>query len=322
VFNACDLKPYFSDPHNSHETFVRNPDDSTNNPISSVSPDCLTPTTLNPNQFDSVPITDDASLPSTPQLSVPPSRSPPLIEPLPVHRTVRKSYVSGPPISSRTRSHSAPIASRLRSTYRPPDYHTRISPQPTAISSHPTVAPSTPPIPTPTPMDVDSFDNYDESSDMDFSYLSHSQSADRNDVKLDPRIYRQAKKFLNFKPSVDLFANAAHHQVPLYYSKTHDPAAIGMNAFSVDWNTFTHPYINPPWPDITRCLRKIVTDQVKVLMVTPLWMHAPWFPLWKLLRVKSIEFDEPIYLRPDGTLWPKPKWKTVIALLDGRRVTA
>ena len=37
---------------------------------------------------------------------------------------------------------------------------------------------------------------------------------DRNDVMLNPMVFHQMRKALHFKPSVDLFASADHHQVP------------------------------------------------------------------------------------------------------------
>ena len=46
----------------------------------------------------------------------------------------------------------------------------------------------------------------------------HAVSRDRNDVMLNPLVFHQARKELKFKPIVDLFASAVHHQLPRYYS--------------------------------------------------------------------------------------------------------
>ena len=50
---------------------------------------------------------------------------------------------------------------------------------------------------------------------------------------LNPLVFHQAGKQLKFKPSVDLFASSAHHQLLRYYSKTPDPKAAGIDAFSL-----------------------------------------------------------------------------------------
>ena len=57
-------------------------------------------------------------------------------------------------------------------------------------------------------------------------------TADVNDVMLNPLVFHQARKELRFKPSVDLFANADHHQLHRYYSPVADPKAAGADAFT------------------------------------------------------------------------------------------
>ena len=90
---------------------------------------------------------------------------------------------------------------------------------------------------------------------------------DRNDVMLNPLVFHQARKQLKFKPSVDLFASSAHHQLPRYYSKTPDPKAAGIDAFTANWAAERFPYANPPWPLIPAVLRKISKDRVLAIMV-------------------------------------------------------
>ena len=48
---------------------------------------------------------------------------------------------------------------------------------------------------------------------------------------LNPLVFHQARKELKYKPSVDLFANAEHHQLPRYYSPVADSKAAGVDAF-------------------------------------------------------------------------------------------
>ena len=74
---------------------------------------------------------------------------------------------------------------------------------------------------------------------------------------LNPFIFREARKQLGFKPSVDLFASADHHQLPRYFSQYDDPMAAGTDAFSIYWNTEEKPYANPPWQLLSKVLEKL-----------------------------------------------------------------
>ena len=87
----------------------------------------------------------------------------------------------------------------------------------------------------------------------------------RDDVKLSPHIFRDACKHLHWKPSADLFANSAHHQLDVYYPGTPDPAAKGVDAFTFDWQLEAAPYAKPPWPLIP--LAKIIHDRVRGMVV-------------------------------------------------------
>ena len=58
---------------------------------------------------------------------------------------------------------------------------------------------------------------------------------DVNDVLMDPIIFHQASKQLTFKPSVDLFATADHHQVERYFATQRDANSSAINAVPVDW---------------------------------------------------------------------------------------
>jgi len=134
---------------------------------------------------------------------------------------------------------------------------------------------------------------------------------------LDPSIFRLARKCLHFKPGVDLFASAEHHQLPTYYSATEDPNALGVDAFQATWHALPALYINHPWPLIHKCLTRLVQDRVQALMVVPEWPTAQWWPLWSSIVVRQQTYTDAIYLKPDGTLWQAPYWHTIIAVVDG-----
>ena len=53
-----------------------------------------------------------------------------------------------------------------------------------------------------------------------------------------------------------------------------------------------------------------------IMLVTPEWTWAPWYPLLQALIVKTELYTEPVYLNPNGTIRVKPSWDTRISILD------
>ena len=49
-------------------------------------------------------------------------------------------------------------------------------------------------------------------------------------------------------PQVDLMATASSKKVPLYYSALLDDEALGIDAFTKNWDRFNISYIFPPPP--------------------------------------------------------------------------
>ena len=145
----------------------------------------------------------------------------------------------------------------------------------------------------------------------------HIAQTDCEQVKLNPAVFRKSISQLKFKPSADLFASSTHHQLPRYYSKDYDPKAVRTNAFSIDWNLESHPYVNPPWSLIPKVLNKVENEQVKIMLVIPHWPHADWYPQFQRMHIRSIILEDPIYLDDQGNLRPKPSWNTQIAIIQG-----
>ena len=78
--------------------------------------------------------------------------------------------------------------------------------------------------------------------DFDDDEILVFESIDREQVLMDPLVFRQACKRLKFKPSADLFASATHKQPHRYYSRNPDPKALGTNALSFDWQAESATY--------------------------------------------------------------------------------
>ena len=144
-------------------------------------------------------------------------------------------------------------------------------------------------------------------------------NGDRNDVMLSPEVFRAARKALSFKPGVDLFATAAHHQLPRYFSPVEDKQAVGIDAFKANWKLEFQPYINPPWPLIPQCIQRIRRDGIRAMMVVPYWPTIGWWKKFEKIVVKYQQWDTPVYLLPTGEIWGKPPWDTIIAIVDGDR---
>ena len=139
------------------------------------------------------------------------------------------------------------------------------------------------------------------------------------EVKLDPRIFALACKWLEVRPQVDLFASDVHHQLDEYYSVDQsDPNAKGIDAFNFVWESPPVLYINPPWTLIGKVLAKIIHDQAYALLVTPEYRRAPWQPMLDQVIIKSFLWTKPLYLDDQGKLRPQPRWNTRFSVVLGR----
>ena len=92
-----------------------------------------------------------------------------------------------------------------------------------------------------------------------------------------PSIFRQVCSTYSV-PKVDLFATRVNNQVPNLVSWFPDPEAMATNAFTVPWSGHLS-YAFPPFSQIMKCLKKIQTDEAKVLFMAPVWQSRPWFPV-------------------------------------------
>ena len=91
---------------------------------------------------------------------------------------------------------------------------------------------------------------------------------------------------LKFYPNIDLFATRINKQFPCFVSFKPDPEAFAIDAFTIDWSTYTF-YAFPPFSIISRVLRKIQDDNAMGLCVFPNRPTQPWFPRAMRMMVKS-----------------------------------
>ena len=142
---------------------------------------------------------------------------------------------------------------------------------------------------------------------------------DNEDVMLHPTVFAQACESLHFRPTVDLFANAQHHQVSRYMAPRSDPRAAAIDAFTQDWRRERRAYANPPWSLIAQVLAKVAAERIIILMVVPEWRRAPWYAQWEAMCVSSVLRTDSVFLDDRGQLRSKPRWHTRIGVLDGAR---
>ena len=149
-------------------------------------------------------------------------------------------------------------------------------------------------------------------------HISHTCSDDE-DVMLNPTVFHNACRLLNFYPTADMFASRAHHQVDRYFSA--DPAdkqVMGCNSFLFSWSE-ENAYCNPPFSHMSRVIDKIHWDRASAMLVAPEWFWEDWWPHWKNKVANAYYFDQPLYLSTDGHLRDMPKRCTIITLVDGNR---
>uniref|UniRef100_A0A914YL49 Reverse transcriptase domain-containing protein n=1 Tax=Panagrolaimus superbus TaxID=310955 RepID=A0A914YL49_9BILA len=78
-------------------------------------------------------------------------------------------------------------------------------------------------------------------------------------------------------PEVDLFASRLNHKCDRYFSFNPDPNAEGTDAFAHNWKDF-NAYAFPPFNLVGRTIQKARADKANLILVTPAWLSAPYWP--------------------------------------------
>ena len=150
---------------------------------------------------------------------------------------------------------------------------------------------------------------------LDADWLS--RNIDAQNYRLDPRVFRLACRMFAYQPLIDLFASRGNKQVPKYCSWVKDPLSQG-NAFRHKW-THMQAWCNPPWSLIPKVLKKIQTDQARLLVCLPVWRSATWWPMFRHLQLTRplLLRRAPMYVSPKGLFLPAPRWATLCTILQG-----
>ena len=111
---------------------------------------------------------------------------------------------------------------------------------------------------------------------------------------------------------VDLFASAETTQLPRYVSRTMDPKALWVNAFSRPWTHLANQrlLIVPPWNLLAPVIDRLRRHPQPATLITPTWPSAHWWPTLMQLTTKTpiklpITDDDahPLYSHTTLTAW-------------------
>jgi len=92
---------------------------------------------------------------------------------------------------------------------------------------------------------------------------------------------------------IDLFASCLTKQLPRFYSWRPDQDAKSTDAFSQDWLK-ARGFTNPPWCLIARSLSQIRQQRTRLVVITPLWITQPWYPMiLEMLKTPSPSNSRP-----------------------------
>ena len=130
--------------------------------------------------------------------------------------------------------------------------------------------------------------------------IADRMSRDQTEWMLNPVVFLQILKKLQFFPIVDIFASRLNHQLDKYISWLPNPGSLSVDAFSISWSTINF-YAYPPFSMIGAAIANIVQDKAMGIMIIPYWTTQYWYPAMMNLLVK-----EPIILPQTKTLVTLP----------------
>lgn len=140
---------------------------------------------------------------------------------------------------------------------------------------------------------------------------------------LNKDIFVRAQKVFKFDVNIDCFASRANAQLPTYSSRSRDPYATHIDAFSYNWSNY-NAYLFPPFSLINRVIQKIRIDRSVSLCVFPEWKTQGWWP-----NLQKMMVGEPLRIppNPENLILPNKKEEyhplhkklgLVICLLSGK----
>lgn len=164
-----------------------------------------------------------------------------------------------------------------------------------------------------------------KSQDCQADFLSRTP-LDKGDYTLyHPTFLHVLEIFRKFvRPDWDIFASPGNHKFPKFISRYPHWQSQKTDALNCYLGDIHSCYANPPWTCISKWLHRLRENQhVQCLMITPLWVSAPWWPLLTKLRVPKspvvqIHPFQGLFTNSGGLPMPATRWSLVCTLLSGK----
>jgi hypothetical protein len=118
-----------------------------------------------------------------------------------------------------------------------------------------------------------------------------SRLARSGDYQIQQKVFEAGIQQLHTSVDVDLFSTRRNRKVQAFVSIEQDDEAIGRDAFSMTWRTFS-PLIHPPIPLLLRCLRKVKEERVRGVVIAPAWSGQPWSLLLRNITIRKVNVGE------------------------------
>ena len=123
------------------------------------------------------------------------------------------------------------------------------------------------------------------SKEQKADYLT--RGLDRGDYTLDMTVYRLVTNLLTpwVRPQWDMFASPGNAKLPLFVSRWNHHQASLTDSLNCPLQGISQCYANLPWKLIGPWLHRLkLHPHLTCLMICPLWVSAPWWPL--LIRMQ------------------------------------
>jgi hypothetical protein len=149
---------------------------------------------------------------------------------------------------------------------------------------------------------------------------------DKGDYTLHQELYnRLMHTMIDWcQPTWDMFASPGNNKLPQYACRWPHVGAKLVDSLHCPLKEVSTCYANPPWTLISAWLHRLKEHpSITCVMITPLWVSAPWWPLLVKLRVPG---SPAIRVHPFWWMFqnfleedmPPTRWPLLCTILSGR----
>ena len=121
-----------------------------------------------------------------------------------------------------------------------------------------------------------------------------------------------------------MFASPGNTKLKNFVSRWPHYQATRVDALKCPLEDFHHIFANPPWTIIHQWLHRLRQyPHLKCLIICPLWVSAPWWPLLIKLHIPQtpvweIQPAPGMFFNSMNQSMPMPRWPLVSILLSGQ----